>query len=692
MDAMEWTMTDFTSEDFTSIPSPNFDTLPEPSSLFFDFDSFADGPVPDATTTTTTTDEAQLPSQALEPALDFESLFGVDENAAAVPFPSTISPFDASDAIPLPLVLPGDALPESVQPSSSAFSPDKDFCSADDFDSFLAQLADADPSPQTAPAPAAAVAPQEILPLPLETWPVDEVSNDSFGWFNPSLDFPPVEDDLFAGFKTKPDLPSVKEAQPTAQPGPLTFFPDLTLPDSIPFDVEPYLTPQPLAQQAIPLEHPQPINPALPSPSFIQDPFTPEQPSASLAPSSIIDSQGHVKPPLSVSPTPPRDLSTPIVDGKLLKRIPRPAKAKDVNADAWYDPLPAAPAPWGGPDPSRPLFAYTPAGEWRPGQRLSRDDILHYLTERKRLSLPLTLWIQNLPHGCVRRVPDPRTLKCRWSGCPAQNGTILKGFWRVCFDERPSTSGREHNPFHNAGYLHLWCLDRCFDLHEIAEAFDLRPDTRRFEKEERNPMAMTRDHDELVLEFERWRDAQRAAYADWRALCQQNESLGLPTPNRVVPKEQKLWHILTTKHLQLETVVRQAMRDNRQGISIDQHRGDLGWYCKKVNERKRLAKARKDGSSRRLAGVSDDEDDDGTEAPRASKRSIAELDDDDSEAGRNENAGQKKPKHKTREESSRPRLGEIAGNKRRQAACPQGDECELDTHSPKRQRRAFSSI
>ncbi|KZL64152.1 hypothetical protein CI238_00624 [Colletotrichum incanum] len=308
--------------------------------------------------------------------------------------------------------------------------------------------------------------------------------------------------------------------------------------------------------------------------------------------SSILDSRGLFHAPalsvpyLTPAHTPARDLATPVVDGKVLKRIPRPAKAKDVDASDWYDALPETPAAWGGRDPKSPMFQYNKEGELLPNLRFSREQILYYLKGRKDQGLSLTLWIQNVPHGCKTRVGDDRLRACRWSGCPAYKGTILKGFWRVCFDERPATSGKQHDPYHNAGYMHLWCLDRCFDLFEIAHAFDLKPDTRYFEKEERNPMAMTRDHDELVMEFEKWRTSQKEAYEEWQKLCKINKMLGLPIENRLVEKEAKLWNMLTTKHLALETPVRSSMRKKRNGISIDKHKGDLGWYVEKVDEKK----------------------------------------------------------------------------------------------------------
>ncbi|KAK2000550.1 hypothetical protein LX36DRAFT_572006 [Colletotrichum falcatum] len=523
--------------------------------------------------------------------------------------------------------------------------------------------------------------------------PIDGIC-DSFGAFNPIHPFdalPDVKQDLTSSagyFYPSPPATFVSLPTPQARPQPAelldsSLFPDIASVSTgeIPFvfdessvnllcslpPVVSLTAPQPLlprvtaaaaasASSTTELVHPKPRSPNCVS--FIQ------QRGESLAgrtPSSILDSQGLVHAPaasasyLTPAHTPARNLSTPVVDGKVLKRIPRPAKAKDVDASEWYEALPEAPAAWGGRDPKNPMFQYNKEGELLPSLRFSREQIFYYLKERKDRGLPLTLWIQNVPHGCKTRVGDDRLRACRWSGCPAPKGTILKGFWRVCFDERPATSGKQHDPYHNAGYMHLWCLDRCFDLFEIAHAFDLKPDTRHFEKEERNPMAMTRDHDELVMEFEKWRTSQKAAYAEWQQQCSVNEALGIPIENRLVETEAKLWNVLTTRHLVLETPVRSNMRTRRAGISIDKHKGDLGWYVEKVNE-KRVAKK----GSVNNEEVGDDENghvlDNQASRLRASghmkrkseDRESDDVDGSDSDAQRQTACGRKRPRRSCR--------------------------------------------
>ncbi|EFQ26975.1 uncharacterized protein GLRG_02146 [Colletotrichum graminicola M1.001] len=682
--------------------TPSFDIFASPGTRFdpnsyFDFDACVGGPDPDEAASTpqpteTNTTADGLQAAAGRPLVSESAPLSGDNQDSTGPTTSTVSPGQLMLTLPnkrqgpptgacgsSPLVLP------KIEPVKSE---------DDDVGTLLAELScsmpDAFQLHTAAPTP---VQDCDSLALPADLWPVDavdpsfawdaEVSAEGPGLFAPELQIDGIcgtfnAFDPFHSFDASPDIkqdltssagycypspPATNVFFPTPQ-GEIPFVFDessVDLPYSHPADVS--LTGlQPLLPRAVTavaaadasstteLVQPKPRSPNN-CVSFIQ------QRSESLmerTSSSILDYQGLVHVPVTSAPyltpthTPVRGLTTPVVDGKVLKRIPRPAKAKDVDASEWYEALPEAPMAWGGRDPKNPMFQYNKEGELLPSLRFSREQIFYYLKERKDQGLPLTLWIQNVPHGCKTRVSDDRLRACRWSGCPAHKGTILKGFWRVCFDERPGTSGKQHDPYHNAGYMHLWCLDRCFDLFEIDYAFDLKPDTRYFEKEERNPMAMTRDHDELVMEFEKWRTSQRAAYEEWQELCKINKALGLPIKNRLVEKEAKIWYMLTTRHLELETPVRSNMRKRRAGISIDKHKGDLGWYVEKVNEKK---DAKKGGAN--PEEIDDDDEvaldnqvsrlrDSGQVKRKSEVREWDEVDDGDSDAQRQIACGRKR--------------------------------------------------
>ncbi|OLN83375.1 hypothetical protein CCHL11_03011 [Colletotrichum chlorophyti] len=672
----------------------NFDTLTDPA-LLFDFDAYAGGLAPQAESSSvleTTRSEADT---ATTP--NFDSLFGSVSEATLSHVSITLAD---ETGLALPEVVTTESpvlqrqdssLHQSVLTSHPTVTrPEaKDFTYEQDLDALFAELSgpieesllQAEPTCQS-------------LPLQPTSWPKHEV-NTSFAWNAESTvtgaDFfsapqssgRPLLDGLFGAFdyslqhtfypspkgteiviaptppqsQLRDSFDSLVPNLASASTGDISFTHDDSLADVV-CSLPPAIST--ISQSVVPrsiltaaatatteLLHPKPRFPICAD--IVR---SREEGDASPAPSSILDSQGFVR-ATSVSsfyltpvPTPARNLSTPVVDGKVIKRIPKPAKAKDVDPNKWYDTLPETPTGWGGSDPTgNPLFRYNSMGELHPSLRFGRDEILYYMRERKSRNLPLTLWIQNVPHGCKSRVADDRARGCRWSGCPAQKGTILKGFWRVCFDERPATSGNQHNPYHNAGYMHLWCLDRCFDLFEITCAFDLRPDTRHFEKEQRNSMAMTRDHDELVMVFEEWRALQQKAYDEWQELLKTNTLLGLPTANRVVEKESKLWYMLTSKHLDLETKVRQDMRQKRNGISIDLHRGDLEWYVAEFEGRKLIKKEQSTGlkglckpagrgSAKRSnnAPDCDDEDESDVEPNKVNRRKRNRVDDSEDES------------------------------------------------------------
>ncbi|KAK1573668.1 uncharacterized protein LY79DRAFT_583513 [Colletotrichum navitas] len=695
--------------------APSFDVFADPDTLFdpnsyFDFDACAGGPDPDDAASTplateTNTAEDGLQAAAGWPPVSESASLSVENQDSTSPPTSTVNPGQLMLTIPSkpserqlqkrqspptgacgssPLVLP------SIEPVNFE----------DDVGTLLADLSCSVPDAFRLPTAASTPGQDcDSLAFPADLWPVGAVDT-SFardtvveaagpGLFAPELQIDGIcgtfdAFDPFHSFDASPDVkqdftfsagycypspPAAEVFLPTPQ-GEVPFVFDESSVDllcSLPPDVS--LTGlQPPLPRSVPavaaadasstteLVHPKPRS-SNNCVSFIQ---RRRESLTDRTFSSILDYQGLVHAPaasesyLTPAHTPVRGLTTPVVDGKVLKRIPRPAKAKDVDASEWYEALPEAPVAWGGRDPKNPMFRYNKEGELLPSLRFSREQIFYYLKERKGRGLPLTLWIQNVPHGCKTRVSDDRLRACRWSGCPAHKGTILKGFWRVCFDERPGTSGKQHDPYHNAGYMHLWCLDRCFDLFEIDYAFDLKPDTRYFEKEERNPMAMTRDHDELVIEFEKWRTSQRTAYEEWQELCKMNKALGLPIENRWVEKEAKLWNMLTTRHLELETPVRSNMRKRRAGISIDKHKGDLGWYVEKVKEKK---VAKKGGAS---PEEMDDEDevvienqvtrlrDSGHVKRKSEVRGWDEVDDGDSDAQRQTACGRKRPRRSYR--------------------------------------------
>ncbi|MCJ1232722.1 hypothetical protein MMC14_000675 [Varicellaria rhodocarpa] len=138
-----------------------------------------------------------------------------------------------------------------------------------------------------------------------------------------------------------------------------------------------------------------------------------------------------------------------------------------------YDPLPAPPRPWGS-------FNYTHYGELEENKVYTIPEIFEYLYDRPQ-DRPLTLWIQKIPSDSARRYPTRFSNHCRFQDCPGHKNTINIGQYRVAFDEHVNT--RRHDPFHNAGYVHLWCLERYFDFPVLVGDLDIRTDLRELRKE-----------------------------------------------------------------------------------------------------------------------------------------------------------------------------------------------------------------
>ncbi|MCJ1422921.1 hypothetical protein MMC29_000801 [Sticta canariensis] len=129
-----------------------------------------------------------------------------------------------------------------------------------------------------------------------------------------------------------------------------------------------------------------------------------------------------------------------------------------------YPPLENAPACWD-------YFEYNQHGELKPGNIYSVEEIEWYLFRNPKHLTPfgyfpklggLTLWIQRAPNPEKHCHSDPSVLRCRLKCCE-QAGIISEGELRVAFDEQ-TRMFPNHNPQHNAGYVHFSCLERFLDF------------------------------------------------------------------------------------------------------------------------------------------------------------------------------------------------------------------------------------
>lgn len=292
--------------------------------------------------------------------------------------------------------------------------------------------------------------------------------------------------------------------------------------------------------------------------------------------SSIILSQ--------LPPTPP-----PLTVPKKIDHKRNLKNAEDNRPQDIYKPRPAK-SKWGP-------FRYQDVGvELYPLMYFTSDQLVDFITNREaNKRRKLTVWIQNAPAQVNQRYHmGTNSSKCRWAHCAGPRNTILKGFWRVAFDEDSDQTGRKYDPFLNAGYMHLYCFEECFNLGFMMHAsrylgFKVEADVRDFPYESRNPMSITRDHDELLGVYKRFAAKEREKYPVLRDERQLQDlgrqwikqtAFSPPAGGEHVAPEERLWRQLTDAHLSREVATRHATRENRGGANIGQHRGDLRLYMR----------------------------------------------------------------------------------------------------------------
>lgn len=123
-----------------------------------------------------------------------------------------------------------------------------------------------------------------------------------------------------------------------------------------------------------------------------------------------------------------------------------------------YKALTSVPQNWG-------CFSYNRFGELEPGRTYSVDQIEQFLCKNRQYphefkplaNDSLTLWIQRTPPDNAIRCGEPHTSHCRFEDCRFGK-EIRAGEVRVAMDELTMTNPT-HDPQHNAGYVHLACLE-----------------------------------------------------------------------------------------------------------------------------------------------------------------------------------------------------------------------------------------
>lgn len=230
-----------------------------------------------------------------------------------------------------------------------------------------------------------------------------------------------------------------------------------------------------------------------------------------------------------------------------------------------YGPLPARRGDWSAPVINREPLRYTLQGEIDLHFKFTDRGFLEYVMHFLSGNGGLTLWVQTSPSDSANRYPAPSSSNCRFENCPARKHTIKKGEFRVCLDEWTEHRSQYPNsidPFYNAGYVHLYCLEKLIDFPSLCKTGLVQGDNRSF-GEGRNKMAITRDHASMLTIVNKYIAESTSMPAEGRA-----DSWYL---------DKSLCVLLTKEHISKQHSTRQKVRETRNpdGATIDKHLGDL---------------------------------------------------------------------------------------------------------------------
>ncbi|KAI0481823.1 hypothetical protein F4859DRAFT_512957 [Xylaria cf. heliscus] len=404
----------------------------------------------------------------------------------------------------------------------------------------------------------------------------------------------------------QPSIPQTLMQQPVTQQ---LLMPQPRPPGTLP----PTRRPKPAEMPPPPLPHHQPepqLIPGRPIPTAPkpEEGYKPVNPAAdSFIPVQLRSSRNSRELPSAGTKTTSPPLKRPAKNHNgeplLNDRIPRRThlnKGPDlVEPERYYGPSPPKPPDWGPRDArGRYLFTYTEKGELAAGLFLTAREMRMYLmgpspldtanfagpyrlpgvklrTKKKRQGL--TLWV-GWP-AAMSNVRYPRggeSTKCRFKNCPYRQRTIALGDPWVILDERQNADGEAIDPFHNAGYLHLFCLESNFDIVDLWQCLDIRPDYRSFKRESHPYFCLAYKLSGIDTVVKDW---WFNAFRDWEIA----RSHGM---KRIRTHASSLAQCLVNHKLENEPRAQMKTREQRGGADISKHRGDPETKLRLVEYRK----------------------------------------------------------------------------------------------------------
>ena len=239
---------------------------------------------------------------------------------------------------------------------------------------------------------------------------------------------------------------------------------------------------------------------------------------------------------------------------------PRTEKILAFKPEEHYTTLKRPPKPWD-------VFRYTDQGELQSNEYYSPEEIRRFLYENpQHRKKGLILWIQRKPADCGRRYPNYASQRCRFKDCAARHNLIGSGQYRVAFDQM-SPKGKNYDPHYNAGYVHLYCLEKFLDFPKICRDLVVRA-------EDRNLPEEPKQHNNMALSMKQEVDFANSFVAQ----CKEGE-----IPNRYPhykmrnrPHDGTLCHALSTVKVNFEPQTAKKRRMQRgTKTAIELHMGDL---------------------------------------------------------------------------------------------------------------------
>ncbi|MCJ1256230.1 hypothetical protein MMC24_004051 [Lignoscripta atroalba] len=298
----------------------------------------------------------------------------------------------------------------------------------------------------------------------------------------------------------------------------------------------------------------------------------------------------------------------------------RTTKIADYKPEEHYQPLPNTPDSWS-------CFEYTSHGELKPNRYYTAQEIEHYLSSHPLhntnagydpKSSGLVLWIQRNPADSARRYPTKDSSRCRFINCFGSRNTIGQAQYRIAFDEQYHKDAN-HDPQHNAGYVHLYCIEKLLDFPQICARMNVQAEDRTLPNEPngRNRMLFSTGQELDIAK-------------DFITTCQQRGTPeGYPhhhMANR--PHEGTLVHKLAAAKLQHQpqAIQKQRVARGEKDSMVSKHLGNLeieaterdktrkydnqNWKGPKPGSKRKRGRGRAGSKRRRGRQESDDEEDD----------------------------------------------------------------------------------